>query len=142
MSGILEKRSREPIRCRSPIMFSGERCRKSSVFPLILKIANGMRMETALSGTDDFCDAGAGFMSSSPVVDYGEQTAPEIAAAGKEGEISGPVSGTMEFFVVICTASRDPSASWLKFESQSGPDHVNYCQDAGAEISFRVEEQP
>ena len=101
-----------------------------------------MGMETALSGTDDFCDAGAGFMSSSPVVDYGEQTAPEIAAAGKEGEISGPVSGTMEFFVVICTASRDPSASWLKFESQSGPDHVNYCQDAGAEISFRVEEQP
>ena len=101
-----------------------------------------MGMETALSGTDDFCDAGAGFLSSSPVVDYGEQTAPEIAAAGKEGEISGPVSGTMEFFVVICTASRDPSASWLKFESQSGPDHVNYCQDAGAEISFRVEEQP
>ena len=101
-----------------------------------------MGMETALSGTDDFCDAGAGFLSSSPVVDYGEQTAPEIAAAGKEGEISGPVSGTMEFFVVICTASRDPSASWLKFESQSGPDHVNYCQDAGAEISFRVEAQP
>lgn len=101
-----------------------------------------MGMETEHTGTDDFCDAGAGFLLSSLVVDYGEQTAPEIAAAGKAGEISGPVSGTMEFFVVICTTSRDPSACQLKFEEQGGPDHVNYCQDAGAEITFRVEEEP
>ena len=94
--------------------------------------------EAESTGNYDYCTAGFGFGISSLEVNYGDITAPEIAAAAKAGEISGPVSGTMEYIVSCCTTEWIPSTFRLTFDEGEGAEHVNYCQAAGAEITFRV----
>lgn len=94
--------------------------------------------ETERTGDYDYCTAGFGFGTSSLEVNYGEMTAPEIAAAAKAGEISGPVSGTIEYSVCCCTTEWIPSTFRLTFDEGEGAEHVNYCQAAGAEITFKV----
>lgn len=131
-----------------PVIVSASDCPNARYWRLKLRVTSDdpafpiglvcMTLKADYKGYTDYCMGRLEFKTSSQVVDYGDQTALEIAAAGKRGMIDGPVTGTMEFIVSCCTASWDPSTFRLGFESRSGPDHVNYCESAGMEVSFTV----
>lgn len=79
------------------------------------------------------------FGGSSSSVDYGDHDIREIAEAGRDGRLTGPVSGTVDRIVSCNLNAWDASDFRILFEKYNGPNRINYYQAADLKISFTVE---